>query len=45
MDSAVRRRGHGIPRAYRWERSEVEAAWAIALDDYIAGFQWTPWAA
>ena len=31
-------RGLGVQIAYGWDRSEVEAAWAVARDDYVAGF-------
>ncbi len=32
-------RGLGIQLAYGWDRAEVEAAWAIARDDFVRGFQ------
>jgi AcrR family transcriptional regulator len=32
-------RGLGIQLAYGWDRAEVEAAWAIARDDFVSGFQ------
>lgn len=32
-------RGLGVQIALGWERSEVETAWAVARDDYVAGFQ------
>ena len=32
------RAGPGIQRAYGWEPSEVEAAWAVAREDFVAGF-------
>ncbi len=32
-------RGLGVLIAYGWDRGEVEAAWAVARDDYVAGFQ------
>lgn len=32
-------RGLGIQLAYGWDRAEVEAAWAVARDDFVNGFQ------
>lgn len=32
-------RGLGVQIAYGWDRSEVETAWAVARDDYVAGFE------
>ncbi len=31
-------RGLGVQLAYGWDRSEVEAVWIIARDDFVAGF-------
>jgi len=31
-------RGLGVQIALGWERNEVETAWAVARDDYVAGF-------